>query len=480
MGEISYITKALSAVLQLGVTMDYSIFLWHSYQDKNRTIPDKKQAMAGAIGETITSVVSSSMTTVAGFIALCFMSFTLGMDLGIVMAKGVVIGVIACITVLPSMILIFDKALNKTHHKALLPDLNGIGAFVTKHYRIFIGVFAFLLLPALYGYKNTGVYYNLDETLPRDLPSIVANEKLNEKFDMNATHMLLLDAQLSDKDVRHMAQEMKEVEGVNWVLGLNALKGASIPEEFIPSGLTQSLENENWQLLLIGSQYKVASQEVNAQCERLSAICKAWDGKGILVGEAPCTKDLIEITDKDFETVSVVSIGVIFLIILLVFRSISLPVILVAVIEMAIFVNMGIPYYTGTEIPFIASVVIGTIQLGATVDYAILMTTRYRKERFEGVDKKEAVTIACQSSVKSILVSALSFFAATFGVGLYSNIDMISSLCTLMARGALISMVSVIFILPSMFMVFDAVIMRRGFRNRKNKKHAIRQEAVTL
>ncbi len=480
MGEISYITKALSAVLQLGVTMDYSIFLWHSYQDKNRTIPDKKQAMAGAIGETITSVVSSSMTTVAGFIALCFMSFTLGMDLGIVMAKGVVIGVIACITVLPSMILIFDKALNKTHHKALLPDLNGIGAFVTKHYRIFIGVFAFLLLPALYGYKNTGVYYNLDETLPRDLPSIVANEKLNEKFDMNATHMLLLDAQLSDKDVRHMAQEMKEVEGVNWVLGLNALKGASIPEEFIPSGLTQSLENENWQLLLIGSQYKVASQEVNAQCERLSAICKAWDGKGMLVGEAPCTKDLIEITDKDFETVSVVSIGVIFLIILLVFRSISLPVILVAVIEMAIFVNMGIPYYTGTEIPFIASVVIGTIQLGATVDYAILMTTRYRKERFEGVDKKEAVTIACQSSVKSILVSALSFFAATFGVGLYSNIDMISSLCTLMARGALISMVSVIFILPSMFMVFDAVIMRRGFRNRKNKKHAIRQEAVTL
>lgn len=480
MGEISYITKALSAVLQLGVTMDYSIFLWHSYQDKNRTIPDKKEAMAGAIGETITSVVSSSMTTVAGFIALCFMSFTLGMDLGIVMAKGVVIGVIACITVLPSMILVFDKALNKTRHKALLPDMNGIGAFVTKHYRIFIGVFALLLLPALYGYKNTGVYYNLDETLPRDLPSIVANEKLNEKFDMNATHMLLLDAQLSDKDVRHMAQEMKEVEGVNWVLGLNALKGASIPEEFIPSDLTQSLENENWQLLLIGSQYKVASQEVNAQCERLSAICKAWDGKGMLVGEAPCTKDLIEITDKDFGTVSVVSIGVIFIIILLVFRSISLPVILVAVIEMAIFVNMGIPYYTGTEIPFIASVVIGTIQLGATVDYAILMTTRYRKERSDGVEKKEAVASACQSSVKSILVSALSFFAATFGVGLYSNIDMISSLCTLMARGALISMVSVIFTLPSMFMVFDAVIMRSGFRNRKNKKQAIRQEAVTL
>lgn len=480
MGEISYITKALSAVLQLGVTMDYSIFLWHSYQEKNAQMPDKKEAMAGAIADTVTSVVSSSMTTVAGFIALCFMSFTLGMDLGIVMAKGVVIGVIACITVLPSMILVFDKALKKTKHKALLPDMNGIGAFVTRHYGIFIALFVALLFPALFGYKNTKVYYNLDETLPKDLPSIVANDKLNESFDMNATHMLLLSADLADKDVQHMTEDMEKVDGVNWVLGLSVVKGAAIPAEFIPSDLTDSLENENWQLLLIGSQYKVASEEVNRQCERLSEICKSYDDKGMLVGEAPCTKDLIEITDKDFGTVSVVSIGVIFIIIMLVFKSISLPAILVSVIEMAIFINMGIPYYTGTEIPFIASVVIGTIQLGATVDYAILMTTRYRRERFEGMEKKEAVAIACQSSVKSILVSALSFFAATFGVGLYSNIDMISSLCTLMARGALISMVSVIFTLPSMFMVFDRLIMKSGLKNKKRKNHSIGQEAVSL
>lgn len=479
MGEISYITKALSAVLQLGVTMDYSIFLWHSYQEKQLEAADKKEAMAKAIGETITSVVSSSMTTVAGFIALCFMSFTLGMDLGIVMAKGVVFGVVACVTILPSMILVFDKALEKTKHKALLPDLKGAGAFVTKNYKIFVTLFVIILIPALYGYKNTEVYYNLDETLPRDLPSIVANEKLNENFDMNATHMLLLSADLSAKDVKHMTDEMKTVDGVNWILGLNSIKGASVPDELIPSDLTDSLMNENWQLLLIGSQYKVASEEVNSQCEKLNAICKSYDSKGMLVGEAPCTKDLIEITDKDFSTVSVVSIGVIFVIILLVFKSISLPIILVSVIEMAIFVNMGIPYYTKTAIPFIASVVIGTIQLGATVDYAILMTTRYRKERFAGVEKKEAVTIACQTSVKSIVVSALSFFAATFGVGLYSNIDMISSLCTLMARGALISMVSVIFILPSMFMVFDRIIMHSVLKNSK-KKNNVGQEAVSL
>ncbi len=461
MGEISYITKALSAVLQLGVTMDYSIFLWHSYQENKQGAADNKEAMAIAISETITSVVSSSMTTVAGFIALCFMSFTLGMDLGVVMAKGVVFGVITCVTVLPSMILVFDKALVKTKHKALLPDMKGVGDFVTKHYRIFVLLFVAALFPAIFGYKNTTVYYNLDETLPKDLASIIANEKLNEDFDMNATHMLLLRADLPAKDVKSMADEMKAVGGVNWVLGLNAVKGDSIPDELIPDSLKGALMSENWQLLLVGSQYKVASEEVNDQCRSLSAICKAYDSKGMLVGEAPCTKDLIEITDKDFNTVSVVSVGVIFLIILLVFKSVSLPVILVSVIEMAIFVNMGIPYYTGTQIPFIASVVIGTIQLGATVDYAILMTTRYRKERYDGVEKREAVTIACQSSVKSIVVSALSFFAATFGVGLYSNIDMISSLCTLMARGALISMVSVIFILPSMFMIFDRIIIRK-------------------
>lgn len=473
MGEISYITKALSAVLQLGVTMDYSIFLWHSYQENRAGIPDKKEAMAKAISETVTSVVSSSMTTVAGFIALCFMSFTLGMDLGVVMAKGVVFGVIACVTILPSMILVFDRALEKTKHRALLPDLKGVGAFVTKHYRVFIVLFVLVLFPAVFGYRNTKVYYNLDETLPKDLPSIVANDKLNESFDMNATHMLLLSADLPTKDVKHMVEEMKEVDGVNWVLGLNSLKGDAIPDELIPSDLTDSLMSDNWQLLLVGSQYKVASEEVNDQCRRLGAICKFYDSKGMLVGEAPCTKDLIEITDKDFSTVSIVSIGVIFVIILLVFKSVSLPVILVAVIETAIFINMGIPYYTQTEIPFIASVVIGTIQLGATVDYAILMTTRYRKERYAGVEKREAVTTACQSSVKSIIVSALSFFAATFGVGLYSNIDMISSLCTLMARGALISMAAVILILPSMFMVFDKVIIRSRAVNRVERKEKL-------
>lgn len=465
LGEISYITKALSAVLQLGVTMDYSIFLWHSYQEKIPEAADNKEAMAKAIGETITSVVSSSLTTVAGFIALCFMSFTLGMDLGVVMAKGVVFGVATCVTILPSMILVFDKALEKTKHKALLPDLKGIEEFVTRHYRVFILLFAAMLFPAIFGYRNTKVYYNLDETLPKDLASIIANDKLNEKFDMNATHMLLLSADLPGREVKSMTEELKAVDGVNWVLGLNAVKGDMIPEEMVPDSLKGALESDNWQLLLIGSQYKVASEEVNDQCSRISAVCKSYDSRGMLVGEAPCTKDLIEITDQDFKTVSVVSIGVIFVIIFLVFKSAALPVILVSVIEMAIFVNMGIPYYTGTQIPFIASVVIGTIQLGATVDYAILMTTRYRKERYGGVSRKEAVAIACQSSVKSIVVSALSFFAATFGVGLYSNIDMISSLCTLMARGALVSMISVIFILPSMFMVFDRIIIRNNVQD---------------
>ena len=440
LGQISYITKALSAVLQLGVTMDYSIFLWHSYQEQQQTGTGKKDAMAKAIAATITSVVGSSITTVAGFLALCFMSFTLGLDLGIVMAKGVVFGVIACITILPSMILVFDRALEKTRHRAVLPEPKGIGAFITKHYRVFAVLFVAALIPAVFGYTHTKVYYNLDETLPKTLPSIVANDKLNAEFDMNATHMLLVDGDVSPKDVRHMTEELAE-----------------------------TLEDENWQLLLIGSAYKVASDEVNAQCDTLSAVSKKYDPGAMLVGEAPCTRDLIRITDHDFSTVSIVSIGVIFLIILLVFKSLTLPVVLVAVIELAIFINMGIPYYTDTAIPFIASIVIGTIQLGATVDYAILMTTRYKSERLGGADKAQAVSVACQTSVKSIMVSALSFFAATFGVGLYSNIDMISSLCTLMARGALISMASVIFILPSMLMVFDALIRRTTWGMKTNK-----------
>lgn len=469
LGQISYITKALSAVLQLGVTMDYSIFLWHSYQDQQRTFQDKQEAMAHAIADTITSVVGSSITTVAGFIALCFMSFTLGMDLGIVMAKGVVIGVAACVTILPSLILVLDKALEKTRHKAILPDLKGTGKFVAKHYKIFVILFLAVLFPAVYGYTHTAVYYNLDETLPRTLPGIAANEKLQDSFDMNAAHMLLVSADIPAKEIQKMTDEIKAVEGIKWVLGLNSIKGPAVPGEMIPEALSETLENDTWQLLLIGSQYKVATDEVNVQCDRLNEISKRYDPSSMLVGEAPCTKDLIQITDQDFKTVSIVSIGVIFLIILLVFKSFSLPCILVAVIETAIFINMGIPFYSGTEIPFIASVVIGTIQLGATVDYAILMTTKYKRNRFAGIEKKEAVADACQSSVKSIVVSALSFFAATFGVGLYSNIDMISSLCTLMSRGALISMAAVIFILPSMLMVFDGAIMKTTVGKKKEE-----------
>ncbi|MCM1157236.1 MAG: MMPL family transporter [Bacteroidales bacterium] len=471
-GEISYITKALSAVLQLGVTMDYSIFLWHSYCENQERFPgDKERAMSHAISNTITSVVGSSITTVAGFVALCFMSFTLGMDLGVVMAKGVVFGVIACVTVLPSMILIFDKAIERTKHKPLIPDLGVISNFVTKRFPLFIVLFVIILVPAVYGYTHTDVYYNLDETLPKDLDSIVANSKLQEEFKMNSTHMVLMKSGLDAKDADTMIAEMKDVDGVKTVLGLDALVGPTIPKEMIPEHIKEVLENDRYQLMLIMSEYKVASDEVNQQCEALNEIIKKYDEGGMLVGEAPCTKDLIEITDVDFKTVSVVSIGAIFLIIAIVFKSISLPVILVSVIEFAIFINMGIPCYTHTEIPFIASIVIGTIQLGATVDYAILMTTRYRKERNRGAGKKEAVQIALGASVQSIMVSALSFFAATFGVGLYSNIDMISSLCTLMARGAIISMFVVILVLPAMFMVFDGLIIHTsiGFLE-KNRK----------
>jgi hypothetical protein len=459
LGEISYITKALSAVLQLGVTLDYSIFLWHSYKENQQRFPgDKERAMAHAISNTFSSVVGSSVTTVAGFIALCFMSFTLGMDMGIVMAKGVVFGVISCVTILPSFILIFDRVIEKTSHRALMPKMDGLADFITKHHRIFIGVFIIVLIPAIYGYSHTSVYYNLDATLPKSLESIQANDKLSENFDMNATHMVLASADLSSKDGKAMLDEMSEVDGVRFALGLDSLLGSAIPRDMIPEKLTDTLKKENWQLILVQSEYKVASDEVNAQCDALNTIIKKYDPNGMLIGEAPCTKDLITITDSDFKVVNAVSICAVFLIILFVFKSISLPIILVAVIEFAIFINLGIPCYTGTRLPFIASIVIGTIQLGATVDYAILMTTRYKKERILGKDKKEAIRIALSTSITSVIVSALGFFAATFGVGLYSNIDMISALCSLMARGAIISMLVVIFILPSMLMVFDRVI----------------------
>ncbi len=465
-GEISYITKALAAVLQLGVTLDYSIFLMHSYEEQQvRYAGDKHRAMAHAISQTFSSILGSSITTIAGFIALCFMTFTLGMDIGIVMVKGVILGVLACVTILPSMILCCDKLIDKTKHKPFLPDIGRLSDKVTKRYKVYVILFLIFLFPAIYGNNHTQVYYNLDETLPKDLPSIIANEKLKEDYDMNTTHMILVDSSVPSSSTRKMLKDMDKVDGVKWALGLDSLIGSNIPEDMIPDSVTEALKNDDYQLILVNSEYKVASDELNAQIKELNQILHSYDEGGMLIGEGPLTADLIDITDKDFKTVSAVSIGIIFLIILILFKSISLPVILVSVIEFAIFVNMGIPYYMGTKLPFVASIVIGTIQLGSTVDYAILMTTRYKRERNHGAEKYDAITTAHRVSAQSIMVSALSFFAATIGVGVYSNIDMISSLCILMARGALISMVVVIFVLPSVFMVFDKVIVKtsKGF-----------------
>jgi predicted RND superfamily exporter protein len=459
LGEVSYITKALAAVLQLGVTMDYSIFLWHSFSEHLQHEPDEKEAMARAIAATFSSVLGSSMTTVAGFIALCFMSFTLGLDMGLVMAKGVVLGVIVCVTVLPSLLLMCHKAIIKTTHRSWLPDVGKLSGGVTKHYRLFLLLFLVLLVPAIYGYTHTDVYYKLDASLPEDLDSVQANETLDEEFHMGAIHMLLLDADLPSSDVKKMSNEMKDVDGVSYVLGTDSLLGSLIPKDFIPDDITGMLESDEYQLMMIGSEYATATDEVNAQITDLENIAKSYDENSMLIGEAPCTKDLITITDHDFQVVSAVSIVLVFIIIALVLRSVVLPILLVAVIEFAIFINMGIPAYTGTVLSFISSIVIGTIQLGATVDYAILMTNRYLRERTHGKEKREAVVSALESSASSVLVSALTFFAATFGVGLYSEIDLISSLCTLMARGAIISMLVVLLILPSVLYVFDKIII---------------------
>lgn len=466
-GEISFITQALAAVLQLAVTMDYSIFLWHSYQEYREKYPDdNNRAMAHAISNTIVSVVGSSITTVAGFVAMCFMTFTLGLDLGVVMAKGVVIGVIGCVTILPSMILVFDKAIEKTKHKSFIPDLGKIGSFVTKKYGIFIALFLIILGPALYGYTHNEVYYDLAGTLPKDLESVMANSKLEEDYGMGAAHMILADSSLSAKESKAMLNEIKTVDGIKLAAGWDSIVGSTVPEEMIPEGFKAILKSEKYQLILIMSEYMTASDEVNKQCDEIRNIIKKYDDKSMLIGEAPCTQDLITITDKDFKTVSAVSIVLIFIIIAAVLKSVSLPIILVMVIEFAIFINMGIPSYTGTVLPFIASIVIGTIQLGATVDYAILMTNKYKKARHNGADKEEAVSSALNSSLQSVFVSAMSFFAATFGVGLYSSIDMISSLCVLLARGAFISLLVVAFILPAMFMVFDKLILKTsaGFK----------------
>lgn len=469
-GEISYITKALSAVLQLGVTMDYSIFLWHSYQEQKETYREnRKEAMAQAIAATIKSVVGSSVTTIAGFVALCFMSFTLGMDLGIVMAKGVVFGVLCCVTVLPAMIMIFDKPLEKTKHRQLIPDFPKVSEFLVRHHKTFAFLCVALFIPFAYFQANAKVYYNLDASLPKDLESIMANEKLQKDYDMGAAHMILMDKNISGKEKHKMIKEMEQADGVKEVLGLESIIGPSLPESMIPKEIKDILESDNYELMLITNEYQTASEEVNDQINELNQILKSYDKNGMLVGEAPCTKDLIEITDHDFKVVSAVSIVAVFLIILFVFKSMTLPVILVLVIEGAIFINMGIPYLTGTELPFIASIVIGTIQLGATVDYAILMTSRYEQERGGGKSKKESISIALQSSIRPVMVSAFSFFAATFGVGVYSKIDMISSLCLLMARGALISMCAVLLFLPAMYWIFDKVICAtsKNFKVRK-------------
>ena len=475
LGEVSYITKALAAVLQLGVTLDYSIFLWHSYKEaKEETPDDHHEAMAVAIGNTLTSVVGSSITTVAGFIALCFMSFTLGLDLGVVMAKGVVLGVIGCVTILPSLILTFDKALEKTMHREIMPNFDKPARWIVNHSWIFLIIFVLLLGPAIYGYNNTKVYYDLSDTLPEKLNCSQANKMLAENFDgTNSIYMILADSNLSAEDSNAMMNEVNDLDGISFALSIDSALGVEIPTEMLPDSLVSELKGDEYQIMMVSTNYTIASDEINDQINKVDAIAKKYDAKSMVIGEAPCTKDLITITDKDFKTVSAVSIVAIFFIIFFVLKSISLPVILVAAIEFAIFVNMGIPYYTGTTIPFISSVVIGTIQLGATVDYAILMTTRYKRERAAGNSKKEAISIALGTSIPSIIVSALGFFAATFGVGMIASVDMIASLCTLMARGAIISMFVVIFVLPSLFVLLDKVIIHTslGFKPKKNSQN---------
>lgn len=473
LGEISYITKALAAVLQLAVTMDYSIFLWHSYEEqKARYSGDKQRAMAHAIKATISSVFGSSVTTIAGFIALCFMSYTLGLDLGVVMAKGVLLGLIGCITTLPALILVSDKLLEKTMHKPLMPPLNALTGFVVKRSWIFILVFALLVVPAsvCYNRANKEVYYDMTQSIPDDMECAIANSKLKDEFAVGSTHMLLVSADTDGKSIRNMMSEMEKTDGVKYVLGVESVVGSLIPEEVIPDSVKNILQSENWKLYIINSEYTTASDEVNAQISELNKILKKYDESGMLIGEAPCTKDMIDITNHDFQVVNAISIAAIFIIIAIVLKSVSLPIILVAVIELAIFINLGIPHLTGTSMPFIAPICISTIQLGSTVDYAILMTTRYKRERSHGEDKRSSVATALKTSIPSITVSALGFFAATFGVAVYSDVDLISSLCNLMARGAIISMFCVIFILPAMFMLFDKVICATsiGFKPKNN------------
>lgn len=469
LGEISYITKALSAVLQLAVTMDYSIFLWHSYNEECGKCEDRKEAMANAIHNTLTSVIGSSVTTIAGFIALCFMTFTMGRDLGLVMAKGVVLGVIGCVTVLPSLILLLDKPLQKTMHKPLIPKLEGFSSTIVKRFPIFIIIFVIIMIPAYIGYSKTNdeVYYDMGDKLPQDLDYVIANTKLKNEFNVASTHMLLIDAKMQPKDIRSMMKEMEKTDGVKFVLGMESLIGAGVPEDILPSSIKSILESDKWKLMLINSEYRVASDAANKQIDELNTILKKYDPNGMLIGEAPCMKDMIETTDKDFKVVNVVSILAIFIIIALVEKSISLPVILIMVIEGSIFINLGLPHYLGNSLPFIAPICISTIQLGATVDYAILLTTRYKKERILGAGKQDAVKTALSTSLPSIIVSGMGLFSSTFGVAVYSDIDIISSMCMLLARGAVISVVMVVLILPAMLMLFDKMIIKTTFGMKK-------------
>ncbi|MCR4621975.1 MAG: MMPL family transporter [Clostridiales bacterium] len=459
-GEISYITKALAAVLQLAVTMDYSIFLWNEYNEQRAKHDDRLEAMACAIRETLTSVIGSSMTTVAGFIALCFMSFLLGRDLGVVMAKGVLLGVVSCVTVLPALILLLDKPLQKTKHRSLIPDMGRFARWIIKAFPVFLVIFALIIWPAWNGYSRTQneVYYDMANCLPQDIDFVIASHKLRDEFDIASTHMALINASLPQKDVAAMIDEMEKVDGIKYVLGLETILGDSVPKELLPESVTKLLESDRWELLLMNSEYHVASDAVGEQINTLNKILKKYDPDSMLIGEAPCTKDMVDVTDHDFQVVSLISIIAIFVIIMLVEKSLSLPFILVAVIELAIFINLGIPHYAGQSLPFIAPIVISTIQLGATVDYAILMTTRYKEERAAGEDKKTAVTVALATSTPSIIVSGMGLFAATFGVAMYSEIDIVRSMCMLLSRGALISMVCVLLFLPALLMLCDWVI----------------------
>lgn len=461
LGEISYLTQALVAILQLGVTMDYSIFLLDSFEENKKRFPgDKNRAMGHAISNTFKSIVSSSITTVAGFAALCLMTFALGKNLGIVMAKGVIIGVICCVTLLPAIILIFDPLIEKTKHKPLIKNTNRLSGFIIRHYKIWLAVFCIGLLPAVYGNNHTKIYYNIDKSLPSTLDSNVANKKLEDTFDMSTMHIIMMDKNISNANKTTLMKDIEKVDGVKWAFGLNSVFGANVPASMIPKDVKDMLQSDEQELVFVCSKYSSATDESNSQIAAINDLVKKYDSNGMVIGEAPLMKDLQDVTDIDLVNVNVASVAAIFIIIMLVFKSISVPIILVAVIEFAINVNMAIPFFQGIELPFVASIVVGTIQLGATVDYAILMTSRYQKERRKGSGKKEAVMNAHKACALSIMTSGFSFFAATFGVAWYSKVDMIGAICTLLSRGALISMACVIFILPAMFIIFDKVICK--------------------